>query len=300
MKPIGLHALSGTAVLIVLVNSVALLGVAWNRHGSPDSVLTLSERELLTPLKFYFPTKENSGLTLELNWSIEPPRRNRGLAGDAVAFGFPGAGRWSAATWLDEAKLATLGFDVSRPLNAAESRDHYQRMHGRDVLLVLEMNGAAYTAALARARESAAQYEARAAAKPEDALLAQRADRVRDLARRLELESRLFVVDAGLDRDALRNRYPDRSHYAIVRGSVRPRIEGEGAAAELYGSITALRCESINVPLQFRDSVPQSVNPFDSTRAPRPFQVTVAFGRRLEPWVIAASAPPAAASAPGS
>ena len=34
--------------------------------------------------------------------------------------------------------------------------------------------------------------------------------------------SRLFIVDAGLDLAALRQRYPERQRYAIVKGRVRP------------------------------------------------------------------------------
>jgi hypothetical protein len=46
------------------------------------------------------------------------------------------------------------------------------------------------------------------------------------------------------------------------------------------------------VPLAFRkaiESAPRSVPPAAAPGA-RPFEVTVAFGKRFEPWIVAASA----------
>ena len=56
--------------------------------------------------------------------------------------------------------------------------------------------------------------------------------------------SRLFIVDAGLDRTRLRQRYPDRAHYAIVHGTIRPFAMHDGTSAKLYGTVTAVRCET--------------------------------------------------------
>ncbi len=70
------------------------------------------------------------------------------------------------------------------------------------------------------------------------------------LARAGSNDSRLFAIDAGLDRDALRAKYPDRTTYAIVRGQVRaiPRTSD----AEPAGAISALSAGEINVPQRLR------------------------------------------------
>jgi len=104
--------------------------------------------------------------------------------------------------------------------------------------------------------------------------------------------SRLFVVDAGLDLGTLERTYPDRNRYAIVRGRIRPRVVGEfSATAKLYGSVSQVSCDAINVPLQFRAVFPASSTGLRLPKYGGPrFHVTVAFGRRLEPWIVAANA----------
>jgi len=63
-----------------------------------------------------------------------------------------------------------------------------------------------------------------------------------------------------------------------------------------YGTVTAVRCESINVPQQFRAAVPldRPSNALTVALArkqeKRPFTVQVAFGKRLEPWIMSAHA----------
>jgi hypothetical protein len=107
--------------------------------------------------------------------------------------------------------------------------------------------------------------------------------------------SRLFVVDAGLDQARLRQQYPDRSHYAIVHGTVRPEVAGAPALPKLYGTVTAVSCESIHVPLEFRTAVSSAaISRGDPTSLLRRLEakprlaLQVAFGRRLEPWVVSA------------
>jgi hypothetical protein len=68
-------------------------------------------------------------------------------------------------------------------------------------------------------------------------------------------------------------------------------IIGEGRAAKLYGTVTDVSCDNINVPLQFRSVFPggASLNRV-RWKAGEHFHVVVAFGRRLEPWMVAAGA----------
>jgi len=239
------------ACVLALTNAVVLVGVASNRRQPPDSVLELTQRELGTQWSWMWRDDENSGLSLRLEYRFETAR-DSGLS--YGAFGPP--------AWLDRDKLASLGFDVMRP-PSADADTHYDRMLGRDVLLVLELDGPAYARALQAARDRLGHRE-------------NEHDAQEDLKREEQEASRLFIVDAGLDQTALRQRYPDRAHYAIVKGTIRPYVRRDRTSAKLYGSVTAVHCETINVPLQFRGTVA------------KPFVLDVAFGSRLEPWIISA------------
>lgn len=270
--------------LIALTNAVALGGVAWNRSGEPDSVLQLTQRELGQPYRFGF-DKDSGGLVLDLRWRV--PAVDRGKAYYADRYGTP--------AWLDRAKLASLGFPVSQPPRARGGDRDYDRLLPREALVVLELDGPARADALERAREHARKEAARAAAGKGNKEALNAAKNAAEFLQREEaVNSRLFAVDAGLDAAALRTRYPDRTRYAIVHGSVRAQYHAErGAAGEWTGHIEGIDNGQINVPLEFRKaigSVPQTHEWESPSQAGSPFQATVAFGKRFEPWVIAVSA----------
>ena len=153
------------------------------------------------------------------------------------------------------------------------------RTLSRDVLLVLELEGEAYRLTLARARQHFDAEEMKLAALPESNEKKNRLKNVADqLAREEKENSRLFVIDAGIDRAALRAKYPDRARYAIVRGQVRPvwnnRPDDKGA----LGYINGVSIAGINVPHAIRPLLA-------STSGQDKFTATVAFGQRLEPWI---------------
>ena len=109
------------------------------------------------------------------------------------------------------------------------------------------------------------------------------------LSQERTLNSRLFVVDAGLDAAVLRAKYPDRSRFAIVGGQVSP----SWMANDHGGMVTGVNVESITVPLQFRsvfdEALKHSERRYDSDTPLSPFAVSVAYGKRLEPWILAAT-----------
>jgi hypothetical protein len=280
--------------LILLTNAVALGGVAWNRSGEPDSRLVLGERELVLP--WQSAQSENSGLSLALQWRCLPARL-------VTPHGNVYQDEHSPA-WLDTRKMAELGFDlrapeVTRPLDHAPRR---REQLAREVWLVLELEGPAYRQALAVAAEEARKA---AASDAEEAARAQPGRPVHVTpAHDPDVEGRLFVVDAGLDRAALRARYADRAMYAIVRGRVSPRTEHErvvivpgadpqDARAIAGGRIDALSVGEVNVPLAWR-RVFDGMQPGNYHEGPKPhFTATLAFGQRAEPWVVDARRLPA-------
>jgi hypothetical protein len=272
-------------VLILVTNAIALLGVAYNRSGEPESQLQLTERELPMSYGGEF-ASDNSGIALTLTWRVYSGKTS---AASTPYYPYYVASNFGEPDWLDRSKLTELGFDVSTPLDAANAERYYEKMLPKEVLLVLEFDGPAYQAARARARRHAQSQTELMAANPGKEEFKQRADRAKqDLRGEERLGSRLFVIDAGLDATALRARYPDRGHYALVRGQIRP-VLGTGAKRYLTGYVTKLSVDSINVPFAYRDvfePFAKTNRQYQSEVDPR-YETTTAFGKRLEPWIVA-------------
>lgn len=282
------HTLAAGIGLILATNAVALLGVVYNR-GEAESTLNLTERELNLPYQWGF-EKENSGIALILKWRTLAEEREDVYG---LRTGYSGLG--SAPEWLDKPTLTALGFDVSKSEDTDQGRMYYDKMLSRDVMLVLELDGPAYRRALARAQlrlqKETSLLETNPGKKEFD-------ERVKNAKRALYQEeriySRLFVVDAGLDALVLRTRYPDRHRYAIVHGQIQPRLVDINHKPKLTAYVSDIDITQVNVPARYRkifEPLQQSArtNQYDS--AVTPFKVSVAFGKRLEPWITEASGP---------
>jgi hypothetical protein len=273
--------------LILVTNAVALVGAAYNRAGDPESVLKLTQRELSLPYSWGF-EGENSGITLRLRWRVlgAEPQGALGLERS-----YPGVGE--APDWLDKAKLVALGFDVSTPQDTPAGRRHYDKLLPKEVLLVLDLDGPAYRRMLERAKQYSEREEALHLANPGDKEFERRAKWAKEELDREERESsRLFVIDAGLDVGALRAQYPDRLRYAIVRGQVRLQLAEKEKHLVLSGYVNDLSIDHITVPLGFRQVFEPMLHnarrgQYDTVSR---YEVSVAFGKRLEPWITTASA----------
>lgn len=254
-------------ILVLLTNAVVLVGAAYNRGGEPESSLRLTQRELQQD--GWRADKDNSGITLSLNWRFEQEEISE-----------YSAGRWGSPVWLDKAKLSQLGFDVGKLVQMpgyGQNRREWQR---REALLVLELDGAAYRHHLQRLQEHAENRRKELAASPASAEVQRRAKSAEENYRReLDKDSRLFVIDAGQDLPTLRAAYPDRNRYAIVRGVVRPAVYGVRNESRVGGTIDDLYAERINVPFAFRQA-------FEGAPV---YEATIAFGQRLEPWIMTVS-----------
>jgi hypothetical protein len=269
--------------LIVVVNAMALAGVAYNRSGEPESALRLSERELRRPQQVLGFERENSGMALKLQWRVRTTANERDHAYYAHI------GRWGDPVWLDHTKLAELGIEVPSPADP-HARRRYEKLTSKEVLLVLELDGEHHRAVLAQARERAERLQAEAASARADG---DRRFRAEMAAKRLEFEQssagRLYVVDAGRDAGALRAKYPDRSSHAIVQGRIRPTVGGNDWAPQFGAQIEGLSVEEVNVAFEMR-KVFEGAAVEHGAEVPRPrFEAVVAYGRRLEPWLIGAA-----------
>ena len=237
------HTLIAGLALIALTNAIALGGVAWNRSGEPESMLKLTQREL----QGFAIDREGGGLQLSVSWRV--------LSADANAtfyWNFHGT-----PEWLDEAKLASLGFDVS-PTPATRGASSALRpaiAQGSADRAGARRPGAAKRRW--RARGSGRRRKRRRARKP---ARPGRGPRRRNAAVFLKNEetanSRLFAVDAGRDAQALRAKYPDRTRYAIVQGKVRLYYQARRGKEERWmGYIEDIENDQVNVPLEFRKAV---------------------------------------------
>ena len=277
------HTLIAGLALIALTNAIALGGVAWNRSGAPESVLKLTQRELWEPHGYGF-GREEGGLQLNLRWRVVP--REPDVAFYEAYQGTP--------DWLDEAELASLGFDVSPPPATRKAGRRYDRQLPREALIVLELDGPAYQKTLERARERAAKEIAKGMETGKIGPGTPARQAADFLKNEESSNSRLFAVDSGRDARALRAKYPDRARYAIVQGKVRASYQfGRGKEARWTGYIEDIQNASINVPLEFRRTIERAPRPLPGAiaAADRPaFEVTVAFGKRFEPWIVAARA----------
>lgn len=276
---------AGLAVILA-VSAGTLLGVLWNRTGTPDAVLVLEERELIVlPAE-----RENSGRAM--TWVLDGSR-----------------GSWLHATppWLDREKLGALGFDASVDPEKPGAERHYRTRPPRAVFVALELGGDASRERLAGWQRRLEEEAARAGEAAPTA--ERRAEIEREIAAAPGTSSRLALVDADRDAAALRARHPDREKVALLRAVVRvrwsddapgpvlsrkARIEPEKARIE--GVISDLSAANLTVPprlhavleaLPLEESGPQLFNAEGVALLGRPsrYRARVVFGRSFEPWI---------------
>jgi hypothetical protein len=279
------HTLFAGLGLIVLVNAIALTGVAWNRSEPADSRLQLSERELGNGYDYW--RKDNSGIGLRLDYRWPDTRPS-----ELNTYSFADGKRLSPTT------MGELGFTLPSELNA-ESVRRYRRQRDRDGLLVLEFNGPQYQQQVQRAEQRLAHSTADLAAVPDNKQLIESHKRAREaLQREQSSASRLFVVDAGAQLANLRARYPDRQRYAIVRGRIETWAWQDDGHWQIGGSAQIPVAQSINLPqpwhalfasLATRKKVPG----YADSGGERLFNAELVFGQRLEPWISQLQAGPA-------
>jgi Domain of unknown function (DUF4824) len=258
--------------LIVITNVIALSGVAYNRSGEAQGALALTEREL--PIVIWsWPDNDNSSVDLRLEWRVRET--------------YSSTEDYGSEDWLTEEQLRSLGFDVTPPTETDETLGREDA--SRPVFLALEYDGPAYQDALEQRRKRVERATGLAARNVGDAAFEEQLEAARKaLANEEEYASRLFVIDASLDPEVLRQRYSDRTRYSIVRGRLRTHVAGSPGKLRIAASPPELDIEQIRVPHPYRSLVEplRERRPYTfDEHAPR-FVATVNFGRRLEPWIV--------------
>lgn len=153
--------------------------------------------------------------------------------------------------WLDESKMMAIGF---RPIRSKEDASQLPRRG----FAVLEFDGPEY-------RHMLEEYEAE--------------------HRKMEIPSRLLIVDFAIDAKALEAKYPDRAHYLIVRATVFPTyyLMGNPSVPEARRGNISIDVPSIEVPNPFRSFF------IGKERSGMKFQARIRFGANDEPWVASVS-----------
>lgn len=266
MKRSGLWA----CLIILLGNLAALAGVAWNHSGEASSRMTLTQRELYPSHDRH---RENSSVQLRLLWQ-------KGAKSSDCEKLYP-----FSTDEIPLEEMAALGFDVPAQLNE-ETAWRYDRQLPRQVLLVLEFDGEKYQSQLAWAQRCLAQAEQTLSDAPGNSQLQEQVQyRQRELTELQTQRTRLYLTATGLDVKTLRDRFPDHERYLIIPAVVSPSayspVEGEWLAG---GTVqNSLGRQAINVPHQWRSTLADTLND-DSLKSPK-FEVDIAFGKRLEPWI---------------
>jgi hypothetical protein len=91
----------------------------------------------------------------------------------------------------------------------------------------------------------------------------------------------LYAIDAGRDSKQLRRSYADRARYIIAPAAVQLRYQLDRPDGEkLTGRVQRLLLPMIHVPAEHG-------TPFTGAGADLSYRVTLRYGRRHEPWILA-------------
>ena len=262
-------------LVLVIANIAVFAAVSANRSGEASSRIVLTERELQLP---YRNLKEDSGMSLNIAW--------RTL--DANYTGTSYGGGWATPEWLNEKKMAELGFDPARLCTNADIRKRPPAF-SKVAFLVLEYGGAPYDEALHRADTALAIAKNEAAKYPGKNDVTNALEMAEHETQRERIaDSRLFAIDAGLDTAILRQKYHDRSRYILVKAQIEPIISLCNEKEDREGRITKLSITSVHVPLQFKKSIDAATmgekRNWNESKPPR-YEVTLAYGKNYEPWI---------------
>ncbi|MGB5582446.1 MAG: DUF4824 family protein [Gammaproteobacteria bacterium] len=268
--------LLAAAIVLLLANVIVLAGVAYNRSGAPLESIELTEREL--PVKRSFGvTRENTATALSIKWNI--PGQNEDPTRMFSTRGLP--------SWLTEEKLEELGVDVEELERNRDTSQPGIIPMLIEAILVLEYEGGAYRHALGLAESWEVELQKEASSNPEDAALANRQKIFsRRLASLKHSQSRLYIIDAGLDILALRQKYAGKGNYLFMRGEL-----GLWWSENAFdGRIWRLSIGEIHVPLPFShvlsDLAGERGNYPHQTPTTQPrYTVRLSIGKRLEPWI---------------
>ena len=268
-----------SVILLLLSNAMVLAGVAYNRSGEPVISIELTERELPVNQSFSV-NDENSGTTLSLKWQVLDSDEDSYYM--TTTYGTP--------EWLDDNKLTELGFDMNVLKSDADKFRSRTSNLSAEAILVLEYQGDSYYKALASVKEKVDKLRLQAADNPDNENRNNLENYEKRLSRLKKSQTRLFVIDAGLDKQALLKRYADKNKYLLTRGEIGLRWVGDIVS----GRIKQLYIRQLHVPLPLSEQVVGITNgevysTYNNNHISPRYSVRLNIGKRLEPWIESVS-----------
>ncbi|CCK74967.1 conserved hypothetical protein [Oleispira antarctica RB-8] len=259
--------------LVLLVNAFILIGVWYNRSGLAESVVVLTERELHMPYRW-----NRDQTSVRIDW--------RAISSDGDSYS-----GYSSPAWFDENKLVSLGFEFSDD-SATDYKKHFIEA---EAVLVLEYDGETYQQAVKHAQKRVLDIEKKLSRLVDDEDLLSDLKRAKEnLKHEEQSASRLFVIDAGLDKEVLRIQYPDNQRYILAYGIVDVRSTGSyrnNTKPTFSGRIDRLSVQYLyidNSVYSNIDKLKPSLQYSRNENSPR-FSLAVHYGQKLEPWIDSSS-----------
>ena len=265
-----------SVLLVLSINVLVLAGVAYNRWGDPVVTIELTEREL--PIhKSFARTDENSGTSLNLKWQVFNPDDD-----DDYSYS-----SYNSPQWLHDAKLTSLGFDINALKKSTKAEHSRLDIISNEVILVLEYQGETYRKALQANEQKLADLQHKVLNHPDDEKLTITLSKYENRLERFNfVTSRLYVIDAGLDLQALMKQYPQQGKYMFARGEIGLSWNDDA----IEGRIKQLLIDNIHVSLPASErlsklSLENRHYKYDGDIAPPRYRVKLKIGQRLEPWI---------------
>ena len=280
-KPMNKQAIMATA-LLVLTNIIVLAGVAYNRSGDTKTSILLTERELTLPYRSYS-NKENSGLSLRLNWNVIPSNTFENNYRSYYL------GNYSNPAWLTEDKQKELGVDVDKIKKDRGYKDYeYERLNIEEIIVVLEYDGESFKKVLKDAENDIEKERENVKQNLDNKELNKKLkNKEKSLEELKTSKSRLIAIDAGRDLQRLRAKYKDSNKYLMLRGELRPYWNKK----KLVARINQIFISSVHVSLPYSNEIneitkrEETNNRYKSREEKPRYQVELKQGKRLEPWV---------------
>ena len=232
---------------IVMIAVAAFVGAAqWNQSGDPVVTITLTERELELPYR-NAAEADDPGLRLRLRYEARyDPLDSR--------------------NWLPESRLREIGFSFHVPVGSPAALHTYDHVPARLVWVVFEYAGPEWREIERRRALRAPEPEAPGAP-------------------RRAMQSRLVPVDAGVDLEALRRRYP--AGHLIMRGTIGVAYIGPDSGGPLlHGVLREVVPPTVAVPHHLKPLF-EGLHPPITAGATEPrYEVDLAIGRMGLPYVV--------------
>jgi hypothetical protein len=263
-------------VILVATNILVLSGVASNRSGDPETLITLTERELRLPYKY---STKNSGFSLRLSWKVLKREADNK---DYVCRRSP--------AWLGNKKIAELGFNIDNYINWNDHLTYYKVAIPKEVFIVLEYNGDSYREAVKRAERKLEKQQSSLELNTDDEKIRKELESAeKSLENERITNSRLFAIDAGLDSKKLRKTYGDRTQFIIIKGLVSLNKHYYKKGKYVCGYIKNINVDNIHISLKNRkvfDSLAVKNKSRNFELKPPRYEVDLAYGSRFEPWIV--------------